>query len=776
MSRSSLLRRLLCLAWLWSTAIAAGPGPDEDLLPPEQAFQFSARLVNEATAELRYRIAEGYYLYRDKFRFSARPERVALGRVQLPPGKVKEDEFFGRVETYRDEVVIEVPFEAPAGTREITLEALSQGCADAGVCYTPQLSSMRLHLAAAEAQSTNGSDGGVLAKLRKLTVAPEPQFLPVDQAFKVQVRARDASTLVAEFSPAPGYYLYRDKIGVSVVEGAQVKVRSISLPRGEMKSDPNFGDTEVFHTPVQALVALERHQSAEQHVRVEAHFQGCADAGLCYPPERKRFDLVLTALEGGRGSTLSAKPSARSRSIAATPTPEQPGAAAPESASVARATEAVDESSRIARILKSGSSWLVVVSFFGFGVLLAFTPCVFPMIPILSGIIVGRGHEMTRAHAFLLTAIYVIGMAITYAGAGVAAGLSGTLLSNALQNPWVLGSFAVVFVALALSMFGLYELQLPAALQSRLSGASNRMKGGTLWGVFVMGVLSALIVGPCVAAPLAGALIYINQSRDAVLGGIALFAMALGMGVPLLAVGVSAGTLLPRAGAWMQTVKSVFGVVLLGLAIWIATPVTPPVANMLLWAGLLICSAIYLHALDPLPHNAPGYRRLWKGVGVIGLIVGVALLLGALSGGRDILQPLSGLRLSAGGPAAPQAGPRFVKVSTLADLEQKLASAAGRAVMLDFYADWCVSCKEMERFTFTDPRVRARMDRMLLLKADVTGSTPDDTALLKRFGLFGPPGTIFFDASGRELAHRVVGFQSADQFLEALDAALQGSA
>jgi thiol:disulfide interchange protein DsbD len=289
-----------------------------------------------------------------------------------------------------------------------------------------------------------------------------------------------------------------------------------------------------------------------------------------------------------------------------------------------------------------------------------------------------------------------------------------------------------------------------------------------------MGVLSALIVGPCVAAPLAGALLYINKTRDAVLGGSALFAMALGMGAPLIAVGVSAGSLLPRAGAWMQTVKNFFGVVLLGLAIWIVSPVIPAVAHMLLWAVLLICSAIYLHAIDPLPHNASGFRKLWKGIGVIALLVGVALVIGALSGGRDILQPLAGLRAAApGSTQAASNGPKFEKVVSLAHLERMLAQAGGRPVMLDFYADWCVSCKEMERFTFTDPAVQARMNRMLLLKADVTANTTDDEELMKRFGLFGPPGTIFFDASGRELSGtRVIGFQPAERFVSVLDGVL----
>jgi thiol:disulfide interchange protein DsbD len=601
---------------------------------------------------------------------------------------------------------------------------------------------------ASNAAGSGSSDGGgVVSRLRQFAGAQadaEPEFLPPEQAFKVRVTVRDAHTLAAEFVPAQGYYLYRDKIRFILPEGAPVSVAEVALPAGERKDDPNFGVTEVYHVPVRARVALARTDSAEQPIALEVRYQGCADQGLCYPPEKKVFNLLLAAAEPG------AAPAA--------PVTDVPA----------------DESSLAAGILSAGDFWGVVASFFGFGLLLAFTPCVFPMIPILSGIIVGRGHQVTRRHAFTLSGVYVLGMAVTYALAGVAAGLTGTLLSNALQNPWVLGTFAGLFVVLALAMFGLYELQLPAALQSQLSNVSNRLKGGTFWGVFAMGVLSALIVGPCVAAPLAGALLYINQSRDALLGGSALFAMALGMGAPMIAVGVSAGALLPKAGAWMQTVKSFFGVVLLGLAIWIVSPVIPSVAHMLLWAALLIVSAIYLHAIDPLPHNASGFRKLWKGVGVIALLLGVALLVGALSGTRDILQPLSGLRAAGGAADAASAEqPRFILVRSVEELERQLAQAGGRPTMLDFYADWCISCKEMERFTFTDPRVRSRMDRMLLLKADVTASTPEDLALLKRFGLFGPPGTLFFGPGGEQHPHRVIGFQDAERFAASLDAVLR---
>ena len=395
------------------------------------------------------------------------------------------------------------------------------------------------------------------------------------------------------------------------------------------------------------------------------------------------------------------------------------------------------------------------------------------MIPILSGIIVGQGASLTKTRGFFLSLAYVLGMAITYAAAGVAAGLSGTLISAALQNPWVLGGFALVFVALAFSMFGFYELQLPNSVQSKFSDASNKVKGGSLFGVFIMGALSAVIVGPCVAAPLAGALLYIGQTGNVWLGGGALFAMAMGMGVPLLLVGLSAGALLPRAGGWMSAVKSFFGVLLLGVAIWLISPVISALVHMLLWAALLIISAIYLHAIDPLPTTASGFARFWKGVGVILLAGGLALLIGALGGNRDILQPLAGFK-SSGGGAAAVAHLNFERVKSVAALEERIKQANGKYVMLDFYADWCISCKELERFTFSDARVQAKLKDVVLLQADVTANNADDAALLKKFGIFGPPGIIFFDKSGNEIrAARVVGEQSADKFLQGLNAHLR---
>jgi thiol:disulfide interchange protein DsbD len=391
------------------------------------------------------------------------------------------------------------------------------------------------------------------------------------------------------------------------------------------------------------------------------------------------------------------------------------------------------------------------------------------MIPILSGIIAGQGHKASHARGFALSLAYVLGMALTYAAVGVAAGLSGTLISAALQNPWVLGAFALVFVVLSFSMFGFYELQLPTALQSKLSEESGHLQGGRGLGVFAMGALSALIVGPCVAAPLAGALLYIGQTGDAVLGGTALFVMALGMGMPLLAVGVAGGSLLPKTGPWMEGVKKGFGVLLLATALWLISPVIPALAQMLGWAALFIIPAIYLHALDPLPPRAKGWQRFWKGIGIVMLLTGAALLAGALAGNRDPLQPLAGLRGQA--LAAEARKLPFEPVRSVAELDNRLA-AVDRPVMLDFYADWCVSCKEMERFTFADPAVQAKLAGFTLLKADVTANTPEDKALLARFGLFGPPGIIFFSPGGKEIAGlRVIGYQKAAVFMKQLERA-----
>jgi len=565
------------------------------------------------------------------------------------------------------------------------------------------------------------------------SLAHAQEFLDPAVAFRASARAVDGQTIEVSYDIAKGYYLYRDKFRFAV-EGEAVGLGTAVFPKGKEHKDENFGLVEVYYQTVAIRLPVERNASGPLAIKLKLSSQGCADAGVCYPPQSQTVSVEL-------------------------PDPASPPAATPATGD--------DASGSIAATLKHSGFWVNLAFFFLAGLGLSLTPCVFPMIPILSGIIAGQGHKISHARGFLLSLAYVLGMAITYAAAGVAAGLTGTLLAAALQNPWVLGSFALVFVILSFSMFGFYELQLPTSLQSKLSEESGHLQGGRGIGVFLMGALSALIVGPCVAAPLAGALLYIGQTGDALLGGTALFVMALGMGVPLLIVGLSAGTLLPRAGAWMEAVKKGFGVLLLATAVWLVSPVIPAVAQMLAWAALLIIPAIYLHALDPLPPHAKGWLRFWKGVGIVMLLTGAALLIGALAGGRNPLQPLAGLRGQA--LAAEEKHLSFATVHSVSELESRLA-AAGQPVMLDFYADWCVSCKEMENFTFSDPAVQGRLKDFTLLKADVTANTADDKALLARFGLFGPPGIIFFDKAGREnRMARVVGFLDAPSFAGILD-------
>ncbi|MHB1358152.1 MAG: protein-disulfide reductase DsbD [Rhodocyclaceae bacterium] len=593
---------------------------------------------------------------------------------------------------------------------------------------------------------------------------------PIDpeQAYRFSARALDAQTIEARWDVQPKYYLYRHKISFTA-EPAAVKLGEPAIPRGEEKVDEFFGRIEALRGAVIVRIPV---TAGTGTFVLKATSQGCWDGGVCYPPLTQEAKITLAAMSAAQSGSAAVPINPAVRADAVPINPAIRADAVPPAPTFESAPPAGDESSRIARLLQGSGFWLVVITFFGFGLLLSFTPCVLPMIPILSSIIVNHGHAVTHARAFSLSLAYVLGMAITYAAIGVAAGFSGTLLSAALQNAWVLGAFALVFVALALSMFGFYELQLPSALQAKLSDTANK-RGGSLAAIALMGALSALIVGPCVAAPLAGALLYIAQTGDAVLGGSALFAMGLGMGAPLLLVGVFSRSLLPKTGPWMQAVNKFFGVLLLATALWLVSPVLPTWLTMLGWAALLIVPAIYLHALDPLPPQAGGWQRFWKGIGVTMLLAGAMLLVGLLGGSRDPLQPLSFLRA---GSAAVSPAPTFEKLRSVAELDARLAAAhaTNKPVLLDFYADWCVSCKEMERFTFADPVVAAKMREFTLLKADVTANNDDDKALLKRFGLFGPPGIIFFDKTGKEIADlRVVGYQPAEQFLPTLQIALR---
>lgn len=625
--------------------------------------------------------------------------------------------------------------------------------------------------------------------------AQQGGFLPPDEAFQFTAKAQDAKTVLLQFKAAKGYYMYQERFHFES-QTPGVELGKPGFPPAHVIFDKNLGH-DVAHYRDLVSIPLPV-LKAPASFKMLVTYQGCADAGLCYPPIEKLATVSLSGFGGngtvtlsepddegagapapgssgasglvqglmgaGSGAQTAAAPSTAS-TLAAAQTPAAQGSTP---AAAASAAAPAGESSRIGAALASGSLLSIIPMFLVFGLLLAFTPCVLPMIPILSSIIVGQGEKVSRSRGFALAVAYSLGMAIVYTAFGVAAGLLGQGLAASLQNPWVLSVFAALLVLLSLSMFGFYELQVPSALQSKLSSTSDKMQGGHFAGVFVMGGISALIVGPCVAAPLAGALLYISQTGNALIGGVALFSLAAGMSVPLLLVGLGAGTLLPRAGGWMDGVKAFFGVLLIATALYMIAPVLPTWLLMVLWALLFLISASFLRVFDRLPDEASGWKRLFKGFGVALAVAGVVLLVGLASGNRNLLQPLAGL----GGatPASASAVPavQFERIHTVADLDRVVA-ASSKPVMLDFYADWCVSCKEMEHFTFTDPDVAQQMAGMTLIQADVTKNTADDKALLKRFQLFGPPGIIFFKG-GKEVG-RVVGFEDAKTFLASMQRA-----
>ena len=617
----------------------------------------------------------------------------------------------------------------------------------------------------------------VFALLLLAVVQPahaEDDFLPPEQAFRFAARPHDAKSVEVTFAIAPGYYLYREQFKFAAT-GATLGTPTI--PAGKVKFDETFNkNVETYRNAISIVVPVEQ---AGGEFRLVVTSQGCADAGLCYPPMQSAAVVALTGFGGAGSARVDA--SGGDTALASAPT------------SVAKpAAPSATESSGIEAVLRGGAFWSIVGAFFVAGVLLSLTPCVLPMLPIVSSIIVGQAGTpalagagsvtpsggVSRGRGFALAASYSLGMAVVYTAFGVFAGLAGEGLAAALQNAWVLGAFALGLVALSLSMFGVYELQLPSALTSRFAAAADKLPAGRVAGVCAMGGVSALIVSPCVAAPLAGALLYLSQTRDVWLGGTALFSLAAGMSVPLLLVGASAGALLPRAGAWMVEVKAAFGVLLLGVAIWTVQPVLPGPLALALWgllalfaAALLVHRARALKATEPaaIKSTSPGLGWRQAIAALLGL-VGVLQVVGAASGATDPLQPLARFTEQRGVDPAPGM-PRFQTVKSVAELDAILKSAT-KPVMLDFYADWCVSCKEMERFTFSDPGVQKKLAGAVLLKADVTANDAADRELLKRFSLFGPPGTIFFDASGNEIrSARLIGYQSSSRFLDTLKTA-----
>jgi len=685
---------------------------EDEYLQPEDAFQYTAT-ADERNVTVEWRATKGYYLYKKRMGLSAATPGVTVGESVYPKGETHKDEYFGEQEVFRGTFKVSAPLSGAKPGDTVALKLKWQGCADAGLCYPPSVWDANVKVVAATADVEPSLTG-------------EEEYLDVDQAFALTGDALAANNIQLNWRIADGYYLYKKRITVEPT-GATKTIGALVLPKGESHSDEYFGEQEVYRQSVDANFSLP--PSDAKDVEVKVTYQGCADAGLCYPPETK---TISVSLEDAPPAIAGATPAAG---------------------------EFVSEQDSYAEKIKNGNLALVLLSFFGAGLLLAFTPCVLPMVPILSGIIAGSGENVTTRRSFMLSLAYVLGMAFTYTAAGIAAGAigQGFNLQATFNQPWIVALFSLLFVVLAASMLGLFTIEMPGFIQTRLSNTSNQQQAGTYLGVGVMGSLSALIVSACVAPPLIAALTVISQTGDVVRGGAALFVMSIGMGTPLLLVGASAGKLLPRAGAWMDTVKNLFGVLFLGVAAWMLARIVPGWASMIIWAVPALVLAWVLWGARA--KSAPG-KNLSRALAVASGIYGVVLLAGAGLGSTNPLAPIPQL-------AAKQTHLEFKRFKTVADLEREVAAAAasGRAVMVDFYADWCVSCIEMEHKSFTDPGVQAALANVLLLQADVTKNDDEDKALYVHFGIVGPPTIAFYGADGKERRNfRVVGFMKAAEF------------
>jgi len=731
------MRRLLFLLIPFSLSLPAYAQDDEPLRP-EDAYRYVLSDTGSAI-EVDWAIEEGYYLYRNKLSFESKASSVVLGEPRLPEGLPHEDEFFGKQQIYREHFYVSVPYTIK-GDRPESMEFVvkSQGCADLGLCYPPQAwtETVKLRQVAADKPKLDFRNVGGLGG---------SEFLPVDEAFKPILIPVDGNTVDVTWQVAPGYYLYKDKISVKVLSD-NVQLGQLDLPKGKLKFDEFFGESEVFVNDVFARLPFARATPEAMELELEVSYQGCAEAGLCYPPTTR---VVSTSLPEATAIT--------------------------DLSSLPQRNVPISEQGKLAQLIIEGKFWAVIATFFGLGLLLAFTPCVLPMIPILTSIIAGEGDKTSPMRGFTLAFSYVMGMALIYTAAGVAAAAAGAQLQATFNQPWILIVFSGFFVLLAFAMFGGYDLQMPSSIQSRLASVSGNQKSGTTIGAFVMGALSALIVTACVAPALIATLTVMAQTGDMLRGGAALFAMSLGMGAPLLLVGAAQGHLLPKAGGWMVAVKSVFGFMLLGLAIWMLSRILPGSVTLALWALLIFMSGVFLGGLTTLGPDSNATQKLGKGFGLLAIIYGLLLLLGSLTGGSNPLKPLASVSFGGSGVAmVEQQHLKFQRIKTVDDLDREIAAAAadGQTAMLDFYADWCVSCKEMEAYTFTDAGVQAALANTVLLQADVTANDEADQALLQRFGVFGPPTIIFFGTDGQQRhGYEVVGYMKATDFTEHLNQA-----
>jgi thiol:disulfide interchange protein DsbD len=732
----------IALAVLALTSTAAAV--DERPAPPQEVFRYVVSDVGDAL-EIDWAVEDGAYMYRDEFKFAVDNVAIVLGDAELPAGEVHDDEYFGEQVVYRGNFFVRIPYTVVGDTpATVELSINSRGCLDSGYCYMPQTSTESVKLN----QAAFGTDKLSFGSLGGNSL---DEALPADQVFMPDAFAIDGNTIEFGIRLLPDYYLYKSQISlVSLNDNA--KAGQLELPKGKLKTDEWLGEQEVYFDEVFGTVAIARATPEAMDLEIELSYQGCKLDGICYLPVSRVLTVSLP--EATTTTDLS--------SIS------EPGKA--------DQSKPVSEQARLAQIITESSIWVAAGLFFLAGLGLAFTPCVLPMVPILSGIIAGDGDNVSPMRGFTLALSYVMGMAIVYTLAGVAAAALGLQLQATFNQPWILILFAGLFIVLALGMFGAYDLQMPSGLQSKLSGVSGNQKNGTMIGAFVMGALSSLIVTACVAPALIAALTVIAQTGDMLRGGSALFAMSLGMGAPLLAVGAAQGKLLPKAGGWMVAVKNAFGFMMLGLAIWMLSRILPGAVTMLLWAILIFMAGVFMGGLTTLTTESSVSQKLGKGFGFLAVIYGIILLLGSLTGGSNPLQPLASISLGGGASVAEAEHELpFQRIKTVDDLDREIenAAAGGKSVMLDFYADWCVSCKEMEAYTFTDAGVQAALSNTLWLQADVTANDELDQALLERFGVFGPPTIIFFGTDGEQHhGYEVVGYMKAAAFIDHVKLAL----
>lgn len=721
---------LLALQFL---PVAAAQG--DEPLRPEQAYRYVVSDTGDAL-EIDWAIEDGYYLYRSELGFETPTTGVSLGQPRLPAGESHEDEYLGKQQIFRERFYVSVPYQVNRKRPEsIDLIIKSRGGWDGGPGHPPQAwtETVTLKKAKLDLASLGSAAGSSKSAMGN--------FLPADEVFFPDLIAIDGNTVELGFRIVPGHYLYKSKIGVRSLSDNAMAGR-LELPQGKMHYDDYFGESEVYYDEVVGRLTIARATPEAMDLELEVGYQGCADAGLCYSPQIVVLSVALPA-----ATTIT-------------------------DLSMIRPREAVmvSEQGRLAQLIVDGNIWAVIGTFLGLGLLLAFTPCVLPMIPILTSIIAGEGGNTSPMRGFILAFSYVMGMALVYTAAGVAAAAAGAQLQAMFNQPWVLIVFAGFFVLLAMAMFGGYDLQMPSAIQSRLATVSGTQKSGTTIGAFIMGALSALIVTACVAPALIAALTVMAQTGDMLRGGAALFAMSLGMGAPLLIVGAAQGHLLPKAGGWMVAVKTAFGFMLLGLAIWMLSRILAGTVTLALWALLTFMAGVFMGGLTTLTPGSTAVQKLGKGFGLLAIIYGLMMLLGAMTGASNPLKPLANVNFSGGGIAIEEQDHiEFQRIKTVDDLDREIAAASlqGKSTMLDFYADWCVSCIEMEEYTFTDAAVQSALANTVLLQADVTKNDADDQVLLKRFGVFGPPTIIFFGSNGEQRhGYEVVGFMGAEDFAE----------